>query len=62
MDKTSTTYFMTQMTQQEFDELIKKYRPPSSVRMECETGLTRKERYIFNKIRSDIIHNMDEMK
>lgn len=62
MDKTSTTYFMTQMTQQEFDELIKKYRPPSSVRMGCETGLTREERYIFNKIRSDIIQNMDEMK
>lgn len=38
------------LPEKEFDDL-RKYRPISSVRGEFETGLSRDERYIFNKIR-----------
>lgn len=56
MDKTSTTYFMTQMIQEEFDELIK-FRFPSN--KDFETGWTRDERYQFNKIKMKQLEKMD---
>jgi hypothetical protein len=44
IDKTSTTYFMTQMTQKEFEELLK-YRPPN--------------KYEFNKINIEIMFSKE---
>ena len=57
LDKTSITYFMTEMTQEEFDEL-RKFR--SSSNKDYETGLSRDERYIFNKIRYDHIQKLED--
>lgn len=51
VDKTSTNYFMTKMTQDEFD-ILKTFRPTSSVRMGFETGFSSEERYILNTINS----------
>jgi hypothetical protein len=44
-------------SQEEFDE-IKKYRIRSQ---DFETGLSRHERYIINKIQSERIQKMDEL-
>lgn len=57
IDKTSMKYFMTQMTQQEFDEIIK-YRPNSN--SDFETGWNRDERYVMNKIRSEYLDRLDK--
>ena len=55
-DKTSTTYFMTKMTQEEFDAL-RKFGGGSK---DFETGSSRDERYVFNKIRFDHLKKLDE--
>ncbi len=54
-DKKSIKYFMTKMTQEEFDEL-NKFRIRTN---DYETGWSRDERYIFNKIRSDYIKKLE---
>ncbi len=59
IDKTSMKYFMTKMTQEEFDT-IRNYRPSSCVRMGFETGLTRDERYIFNKIKCEYLDKLEK--
>jgi len=58
IDKKSTKYFMTQMTQKEFDELYK-FRFTSH---DLETGLTKKKRYIFNKIQYDYLEKNQHRK
>ncbi len=55
-DKKSMHYFIYHMTQKEF----LKFRLRSYVNMGCETGLTREERYIFNKIKIDEIQKLGE--
>lgn len=55
-DNESINYFMTKMTQEEFDEMRKKQIRSN----DYETGWTREERYIMNKIRSKIIDKMEE--
>lgn len=55
MDKKETKYFMTEMTQKEFEEMCKLRRRSS----DFETGWTKEERFIMNKIRSDQIQKME---
>jgi len=56
-DKTSITYFMTKMTQEQFDKIMK-----FQIKSECfETGWSTDERYIINKIRLEKIQKMEEM-
>lgn len=55
IDKTSTKYFMTQMTQEEFNEMIK-FRIKTNV---FETGWSKDDRYILNKICSDHLNKLD---
>lgn len=49
-----------EMTQEEVDEL-RKFRVSNSVSMGMETGWTRDERYILNKIRYDHIQKLNQM-
>lgn len=56
IDKTSTAYFMSQMTQKEFEELCK-FRFANH---DFETGWNRNDRYILNKIRHDYLEKMNQ--
>lgn len=51
-EKNAEKYFMQEMTQKEFEELML-YRPPNSITAGMETGMTARERYEFNKINSE---------
>ena len=54
-DEKSVEYFMNEMTQEEFDSILKS-RPQSCY----ETDWNKDERYILNKIRSEILEKMDK--
>jgi len=50
MDKESVNYFMTEMTQEEFNEICK-FRLPNH---DFETGMSKEDRFRFNMIRYEI--------
>ncbi len=64
VDKKSVKYFMEEMTQEEFSELMKDrdinpYEFNKIARKDFENGLTRDERYLLNKMRSEMLDMME---
>lgn len=55
-EKESVKYFMQSMTQEEFTEI---YRNKSK-RNDFETGWSKNDRYLFNKIMSDRIQKLEK--